>query len=64
MPARGVELKCLKENIDTTTPTGMFMFHIMAALAEFERDLISEPPRPGWRLPEPGDAKIEGRYCA
>ncbi len=39
---RGIELKGLKENIDTTTPTGKFMFHMMAALAEFERDLIRE----------------------
>jgi DNA invertase Pin-like site-specific DNA recombinase len=42
LAGRGVELRSLKENIDTTTPTGKFMFHIMAALAEFERDLISE----------------------
>jgi len=39
---RGIELRSLKENIDTTTPTGKLMFHIMAALAEFERDVISE----------------------
>jgi len=42
LAARGIELKSLKENIDTTTPTGKFMFHVMAALTEFERDLISE----------------------
>jgi DNA invertase Pin-like site-specific DNA recombinase len=39
---RGIELRSLKENIDTTTPTGKLMFHIMAALAEFERDVTSE----------------------
>jgi DNA invertase Pin-like site-specific DNA recombinase len=39
---RGIELRSLKENIDTTTPTGKLMFHIIAALAEFERDIISE----------------------
>ena len=39
---RGIELRSLKENIDTTTPTGKLMFHIMAALAEFERDVIRE----------------------
>lgn len=39
---RGVELRSLKESIDTTTATGKFMFYIMAALAEFERDLVSE----------------------
>jgi len=39
---RGIELRSLKENIDTTTPTGKLMFHIVAAMAEFERDVISE----------------------
>jgi len=32
----------MKENIDTTTPTGKLMFHIVGAMAEFERDIISE----------------------
>lgn len=44
---RGVELRSLKENIDTTTPTGKLMFHIIAALAEFERDIISERTQAG-----------------
>jgi DNA invertase Pin-like site-specific DNA recombinase len=39
---RGIELKSLKENIDTTTSTGKLMFHIMGAMAEFERDVIRE----------------------
>ncbi len=39
---RGIELRSLKESIDTSTPTGKLMFHIMAALAEFERDSIRE----------------------
>jgi hypothetical protein len=33
------------ENIDTATPTGKLMFHMLAALAEFERDVISAPMR-------------------
>ncbi len=44
---RGVELRSLKENIDTTTPTGRLMFHVIAALAEFERDIISERTQAG-----------------
>jgi DNA invertase Pin-like site-specific DNA recombinase len=44
---RGVELKSLKENIDTSTPTGKLMFHIIAALAEFERDIIQERTQAG-----------------
>src|SRR5713101_5539685 len=39
---RGIELRSLKENIDTTTLAGKLMFHIIAVLAEFERDIISE----------------------
>ncbi len=39
---RGIELRSMKENIDTTTPTGKLMFHIVGAMAEFERDIISE----------------------
>lgn len=37
----------LTENIDTTTSGGMLIFHMMAALAEFERSLISERTRAG-----------------
>ena len=44
---RGIELRSLKENIDTTTPTGTFMFHIIGAMAEFERDVISERTQAG-----------------
>ena|SRR5579875_868277 len=42
LAARGIELRSLKENLDTSTSTGKLMFHIMASLAEFERDIIQE----------------------
>lgn len=40
LAARGVELRSLSEGIDTTSPPGRLTFHIFAAVAEFEADLI------------------------
>lgn len=45
--ANGVEFKSLTDGIDTTTTGGRLVFHIMGALAEFERDLISERTKAG-----------------
>src|SRR5688500_4553940 len=42
LEARGIQLISLTENIDTTTPTGRLVFHIFAAVAEFERNLTIE----------------------
>jgi DNA invertase Pin-like site-specific DNA recombinase len=39
---RGIGFRSLQEAIDTTTPGGKLVFHVFAALAEFERDLIRE----------------------
>jgi DNA invertase Pin-like site-specific DNA recombinase len=44
---RGVGLRSLRESIDTTTPAGRLTFHIFAALAEFEADLVRERTRAG-----------------
>lgn len=44
---RGVGLRVLHQGIDTTTPGGRLFFHIVAAIAEFERDLISERTNDG-----------------
>ena len=44
---RGVQFKSLTDAIDTGTPSGRFFFHVMASLAEMERDLIVERTRAG-----------------
>ena len=44
---RHMEFRSLTEAIDTTTPSGRLLFHVAAAFAEFERDLIQERTRAG-----------------
>lgn len=44
---RGVHFRSLRESIDTSTATGKLIFHIFAALAEFERDLIRDRTEAG-----------------
>lgn len=48
--ARGVEFRSLTEQIDTTTPMGKFTFHVMAAMAQFERELIRERTLEGLKV--------------
>ena len=40
--ARGIDLVVIKQNIDTTSPQGRLVFHILAAMDEFQRELIVE----------------------
>jgi len=44
---RGVELVVLDQGIDTTSPGGRLLFHVLAAMSEFVGDLISENTRDG-----------------
>jgi len=45
--AKGVEFVSMKENIDTTTPTGKFMLTVFGAVAELERGYILQRQREG-----------------
>lgn len=47
MEQRGIGFQSLQENIDTTSPGGRLVFHVFAALAEFERDMIRERTKAG-----------------
>jgi DNA invertase Pin-like site-specific DNA recombinase len=44
---RGIGLKVLKQDIDTTTVTGRLVFNILASIDEFQRELIVEGTREG-----------------
>ena len=54
LPCKGVGFRSLTEGVDTTTPGGTLVFHIVGALAQFERDLIRERTSAGLRAAEAG----------
>lgn len=54
---KGVKFISIKENIDTSTPTGMFFLQIMGSIAELERNTINERARQGREI-----AKAQGKY--
>jgi DNA invertase Pin-like site-specific DNA recombinase len=56
LEALGVDLVVLDQAIDTTTPSGRLLFHVLAAISEFERDLIRERVIAGVRR-----ARAQGR---
>ena len=56
LTAKGVNLKSLKECLDTTTATGKLMLTMLSALSQFERDIIAERTRDGLKA-----AKARGR---
>lgn len=45
--AKGIDLKSLTDGFDTETPGGKMMFHVLAAIAEFERDLVKQRTQAG-----------------
>jgi DNA invertase Pin-like site-specific DNA recombinase len=44
---QGVQFRSLTDGIDTTTPHGRFFFHMMASLAQMERELTAERTKAG-----------------
>ena len=55
--AKGVALQVLDPAMDTSTATGELIFHVIGAIASFERKLMLERQREGF-----AKAKAEGRY--
>jgi DNA invertase Pin-like site-specific DNA recombinase len=47
LEATGVAFVSLRDSLDLSTPAGKLMFHVIGAMAEFERALIQERVRAG-----------------
>jgi len=47
LKAVGCAFLSLRDNLDLTTPAGRMMFHVIGAMAEFERELIRERVKAG-----------------
>lgn len=57
LEADAIGFRSLSEAIDTTTASGRLLFHVMGAIAEFERNLISERTAAGMAA-----AKARGQH--
>lgn len=53
---KGIHFKSITDNVDTSTPAGHFFFHVMASLAQMERELMAERTKAGLAA-----AKAKGR---
>jgi len=51
-----INFKSITDNVDTSTPSGRFFFHVMASLAQMERELMAERTKAGLAA-----AKAKGR---
>ena len=56
LEARGVHFQSTTDAIETATPAGRFFFHVMASLAQMERELLVERTRAGLEV-----ARAQGR---
>lgn len=57
LTAKGVTLRILSMNVDTSTATGKLMLTMLGGIAEFEREMMLERQREGI-----AKAKAEGKY--
>lgn len=57
LEAKGVALRILAMNLDTSTPTGKLMMNVLGSVAQFEREMMLERQKEGI-----AKAKAEGKY--
>jgi DNA invertase Pin-like site-specific DNA recombinase len=57
LKSKGIGFRVLTQQLDTTTPSGMLIFHVFGAIAEFERSLIQERTAAGLKA-----ARARGRF--
>jgi DNA invertase Pin-like site-specific DNA recombinase len=55
--ALGVDIVCLRQNIDTTLPAGRLTFQVLGVVAEFEREMLRERVKSGM-------ASVQGKESA
>src|SRR5260221_12793426 len=55
-----VHFQSVTDGVDTKTPAGRFFFHVMASLAQMERELILERTRAGLEAAR-GQGRVGGR---
>lgn len=53
---KDIHFKSITDNVDTSTPSGRFFFHVMASLAQMEQELVAERTKAGLAA-----AKAQGR---
>jgi DNA invertase Pin-like site-specific DNA recombinase len=56
LETKKVHFQSVTDGVDTKTPAGRFFFHVMASLAQMERELIMERTRAGLEV-----ARCQGR---
>ena len=61
LKACGVALVVLDQDINTATPSGRLLFHVLSAISEFERELIRERTRAGLAAARRRGVKLGGR---
>ncbi len=54
----GIDLIAVDQAIDTSTPAGRLLFHVLGSIAEFERDLIRERTAAGMAAAKRRGARI------